>query len=223
MVHDCIVVPRVSHKALEHWLGRFSPTLLVAYDSRRKVGYCDWVQNLITYDQLASPSKVYCLRISVASELRETSWSRIREDLESFGRFFSEAARFKADVLPACVRLSAAISTLCSAELEDVSTRTGDVRRITALAWTYIGVAKEVETIYKTMLPNSLSARTLVAFQEAYSAKCRIIIVDFDRHVNEWGKEVGWIAMKKPDICIAVRAELNAMVADCLFRLLRSA
>lgn len=220
-VNSCVVVPRITFDMLKYWLRKFIPTLLVAYDSRRSEGYCQWVHNLVTYEDMRTQQKEYCLHIELDRIITQSSWDGVHKELEEYESIFRSAIQAKTEILPAAKQLSTALSTLCNNELIDLSTRDGVVRRTSTLAWTYISAAKEVDNLLENLAPNSNARKTLAIFRDSYFSKCREIILDFDKQVDSWGKDAGWIAMKKPEECKNVRLQLNAMVSDCLFGLLR--
>lgn len=218
---DYIAAPSVSGDMLKYWLGRFSPTLLVVYDAQLQVGYFEWVQNLVTNAEAAENRSKYRLKIDSSRELNNGSWLKIKSELENYERDFRDVLRLKADVLPVCRKLSIAISLLCGFELNETSTRSGLVKHVTDIAWTYIAVAHEIDILLLTMAPNDYAGRTLFAFRRTYGALCRDIYYDFDQMVSLWGKEPVWIMMKKPNECSRTRKQLNAMVSECLEVLMR--
>lgn len=220
-VKDCIVVPRITFDMLRYWLRKFIPTLLIAYDSRRSEGYCQWIHELVTYEDLQEERKEYYLHIALDRKITQSSWGEIRKELEDFEDVFRSGIQAKIETLPVCKQLSTALSILCNNELIDISTRDGEVRRASTLAWTYISAAKEVDNLLDNLAPDSNTRKTLAIFRDSYFSKCREIILDFDKQVDSWGEDVGWIAMKKPEECKAARLQLNAMISDCLFGLLR--
>lgn len=220
-VKSCVVVPRITFDMLQYWLRKFIPTLLVAYDSRRSEGYCQWIHNLITYEDIQEDRNEYYLHVELDRKITQSSWDGLRKELEEFESIFRSAIQAKIEILPVCRQLSTALSILCNNELVDLSTRDGVVRRVSTLAWTYISAAKEVDNLLENLVPDSNARKTLAIFRDSYFSKCREIILDFDKQVDSWGKDVGWIAMKKPEECKKARLQLNAMISDYLFGLLR--
>jgi len=222
-VNGSIVVPRISFDMLQYWLRKFLPTLLVAYDAKKEIGYYQWIQNLITYERLSKKQAEYYLHVESKRKLTTQSWEQIQTELEEFESLIRGAIHAKAKILPACIRLSSALSILCRSDLEDSSTREGFIRRVSLIGWTYIEVANEIDTLLPKMTPDTYAANILAAFRDEYFSKCREIIMDFDQLAASWRKEVGWIAMKKPEECAPVRHQLNAMVSECLYGLLKHA
>ena len=216
-----IVVPRISSAMLQYWLSKLLPTLLVAYDAKRRTGYYDWVHNLVTNEQILNKEGKHFLHIDSKRQFSDLSWRQISTETTELHEMFFQAVQSKVELLPFCKHLSLALSNLCNAELIDESNRDGQVRRISQVAWTYVLAAREMHNLVPDSKPESYATRTITSFVDVYFRKCREIINEFDHCVAD--EKGGWIAMKKLDECKATRTEINALLADCLFTLLRRA
>jgi Domain of unknown function (DUF4365) len=216
-----IVVPSISREMLEYWLRRFTPTLLVAYDVRRKIGYFDWIQNLITPEELAGKGRLHYLKINSSRRIDGDVWAQVKKELENYENDFRTAMHLSTTILPVCKRLAGASALLCRFELIDTTTRPGFVEQTTEISETYIAVAKEIDTLLSAMNPNEYASRILAAFSREYKALCREIFWKFDLYVSLSGGEPHWTAMKRPDKCVRERRQLNAMISDCIVGMLR--
>lgn len=214
-----VVVPRISSEMLRYWLRKLLPTLLVAYDAKRRMGYYDWVHNLVTNEQVLNNEGTHYLHIDTKRQLSDRSWNYIRTEVVELHEMFFQAVQSKVELLPFCKHLSLALSNLCSAELIDDSKRDGQVRRVTQVAWTYVFAAREMQNLVPDSKPETHATRIITSFVDAYFCKCREIIHEFDHCVAD--EKGGWIAMKKLDECKSTRFELNALLSECLFTLLR--
>lgn len=220
-VNGKVVVPRISSGMLQYWLRKLLPTLLVAYDAKRKVGYYDWVYNLVTNEQVLNNDEKHFLHIDGERKFDDRSWDHIRTEVAGLNEMFFQAVQSKIELLPFCKHLSLALSNLCSAELIDDTERDGQVRRVTQVAWTYVLAAREMKNLVPDSRPETYATRVISSFVDAYFRKCRKIIHEFDNCVAD--EKGGWIAMKKLDESKSTRIELNALLSECLFTLLRYA
>ena len=220
-INSKIVVPRISSEMLQYWLSKLLPTLLVAYDAKRKVGYYDWVYNLVTNEQALSNEGKHFLYIDSKRQFTDRSWQHISTEVEELHKVFFQAVQTKVEILPFCNHLSLALSNLCNAELIDNSDRDGQIRHATQVAWTYVLAGREIQNLVPDTQPESYATKTITSFADVYFRKCREIIHEFDHCVAD--EKGGWVAIKKLDECKSTRIELNALISDCLFALLRYA
>ena len=220
-INDKVVVPCISSEMLQYWLSKLLPTLLVAYDAKKKVGYYDWVHNLLKNEQALDNKGKHFLHIDSKRQFIDQSWKNISTEVEEFHKVFFQAVQSKIEILPFCKHLSLALSNLCNAELIDDSDRDNQIRQITQVAWTYVLAGREMQNLVPDTQPESNVTKTITSFVDVYFRKCREIIPEFDHCVAD--EQGSWIAMKKLDECKSTRIELNAILSDCLFTLLRYA
>lgn len=218
-VNGAVVVRRITTDMLEYWLAKLIPTLLVVYDYKRKTGYFDWVQSIAPDIQELSNSQTHLLHVGCEREFAENAWSIIHNEVAQFHESFANAIFANTEIVPVCSELSSALATLTLAETVDSAERDDFVRKATMIAWTYVLVARKLNTLVQVKGSDKEVSTTLLHFRDIYFGKCRSIIHDFDKHSEQDSNE-GWIAMKKLDDCQATRNELNAMLSECLFRLL---
>ena len=86
-----LIVPRISRDELLYWSRKFYPTLIIAYDTRAKRGYFDWISNVSSLGDLQKRQDYHYIHISVDRIVTDDCWPLIKSELEAFHAQFSEA------------------------------------------------------------------------------------------------------------------------------------
>ena len=129
-----IVVPKISKDELLYWSRKFYPTLFLAYDTKRKIGYFDWISNITSSDDLRKNQDFFYLHINAKRVVTDECWPRLKAELEAFHAQFSEAFHAKFELLPVTTALASLLRNLCASALADKATQDGLVLYATAQA-----------------------------------------------------------------------------------------
>lgn len=218
VVRSCIVVPRVPREAIDYWARKFFPTLIVAYDTTRKVGYFDWVSNLVDLAQLQSKNRYFYLYIRTERVVGGECWAVITDELKNFHREFSRALRGAREIIPVAATLAGLLRNLCTSKMADLEVRDELMLYTMAQAWTHEEVIRQLDRLIPNVEPGSVAASNLSNFRSAYLAGCKAIFRDFEKQLSVEG--VKWIMMKKLPDAEPILNELTAMLADCVSGLL---
>ncbi len=217
-VRDHVVVPRISRDTVIYWSKKFFPTLLVAYDARRKIGYFDWVSNLVERGDLLSSKEHFYLHIPQARIISSECWATIKAELIKFHDEFSTALRATNEILPIATEFATMLRNLCLSNTSNRLEREGEVIYSTTQAWTHVEVIRRLDQLMPNIATGSIAERNLRIFRDLYFAECDKIFMNFSQ-LCEKDSGVGWIMMKKNSE--AVLKELTAMLAECVSGLLR--
>lgn len=84
-IHKESILLRVKKGNLKYWLTGFNPTLVVLYDTTKKIGWYSWVNQLIAEDisALNAKSKTVLLRIPVDNIIDASIWNIISRQLHA--------------------------------------------------------------------------------------------------------------------------------------------
>ena len=205
-----IVVPNIGKDELLYWSRKFYPTLLIAYDTKRKVGYFDWICNISSPEDLRKNQDFFYLHIDSARVVSHDCWPRLKAELEAFHMQFANAFHAKFELLPVIITLASLLRNLCASTMADKETRDGLMLYVTAQAWTHIEVITQLDLLIPKTAPDSLLKRILAELRKAYFGKCDQIFLDFSKLVQS--SDATWIMMKKPEHSGVVLNELTAML-----------
>lgn len=218
LVRNHVVVPNISRDAIEYWARKFFPTLLVAYDTKSKIGYFEWISNLVDLNEIQSAKKSFYLHIPRERVVCGKCWAVVQDELKSFHREFSTALRGAREIIPLATRLAGLLRNLCMSKMADVTIRDQQFLYVTAQAWTHEEVIRQLDRFIPNVDPASMAAHNLQKFRDFYMNGCKLIFHDFEKQYRE--ADVHWIMMKKLPEAESTLNELTAMLADCVSGLL---
>lgn len=219
-VGERVVVPQISRDMVLYWSRKFFPTLLVAYDVKNKIGYFDWVSNLIEPDHIVSGRQNLFLHVPQVRVISPECWPIIKAELVQFHAEFSTALRATREILPVATEFAAMLRNLCVSDTADRLAREGLVLYTMAQAWTHIEVVRRLDQLMPNIAPGTVAASNLMAFRDFYFQECDKIFVDFPKLCTQ-GNDGAWILIKKDSE--ATLKQLTAALADCVSGLLRHA
>lgn len=218
MVRNHIVLPRISREEIEYWSGKFIPTLIVAFDTKDKVGFFEWISNLVSITEFRSNRSTFYLHIDRNRQFSDRCWEVIKGEVIRFHNEFSIAMKGSKEIIPLATNLASLLRNLCVSRMADVSVRDEQVAYVTAQAWTHPEVIRQLDRFIPGVDPESLAAQKLKIFRDAYMDTCKEIFHEFERQLNE--KNVHWIMMKKGPLAEAKLVELTARLSSCVSGLL---
>ena len=216
-----IIVPKITRDNLYYWARKFYPTLIVAYDTKTKIGYFEWASNLVSADELDDKKKYYYLHISTDRAVSDACWPVIKAELQDFHTEFLRAFQTKFEIVPIVNTLASLLRNLCTSATAERSGREGEVLYITAQAWTHIEVVRQLDTLIPETMPDSIAYQILSRFRETYFRQCEEIFVDFAKCVEDGGAQ--WILIQKPELSEPILQYLTAMLSECVCGLLDTA
>lgn len=217
-VRSHVVVPKISRDEIEYWTRKFFPTLLVAYDTNQKIGYFDWISNLVGLREMQSGKRLFYLHIRSERVVRGECWAVIKDELKRFHREFSIAVRGAREIIPLAASLAGLLRNLCKSKMADVTKIDQQHLYATVQAWTHEEVIRQLDRFIPDVDPASMAASNLQRFRDSYMDGCKLIFHDFEKqYLNP---DVKWILMKKLPESESTLNELTAMLADCVRGLL---
>ncbi len=214
-----VVVPQIPRETIVYWLSKFFPTLLVAYDTKNKIGYFDWIPNLVDRDQFNSKNAYFYLHISQERVVSPSCWSMIKSELSEYHHEFSTALRAKTEILPLATEFATLLRNLCASNMADKDVEDQHMSWLLIQAWTHMEVIRQLDELLPNVVSGSVAERNLKSFRDAYFRACDTVFHDFAKVCET--RDTQWIFMRKDSEPIL--NELTAMLADCVRGLLRHA
>jgi hypothetical protein len=218
VVRKHIVVPRIPREAIEYWARKFFPTLLVAYDTKQKLGHFEWISNLVSLGDFQSGKKSFYLHIPADRVICDECWPVIKGELERYHQEFSAALRGAREIIPMAASFAGLLRNLCTSKLANLAIRDQQILYTCAQAWTHEEVVRQLDRFIPEVDPASVAAHNLQRFRESYVAGCNLIFRDFEKSYAN--PDVKWIMMKNLPEAEPTLDELTAMLAECVSGLL---
>ena len=96
------ILLRVKRNNLNYWLSGFNPTLIALYDTTNNIGWCSWINQIISDDisALKGNTKTITLRIPTSQRLDASIWDKISRQLYSLNQRISKRIAVSGMTLP---------------------------------------------------------------------------------------------------------------------------
>ncbi len=218
LVRDHVVVPRIPYDTILYWSAKFFPTLLVAYDTKKQVGYFEWISNLVGPKELEARKSELYLHIPRTRMISSDCWTVIEAELKEFHWEFSKALQASREILPVASQFATLLRNLCFSNMADQSDSGNKMIYMTVQSWTHIEVVRCLDALLPKITRGSVAAKNLTFFRDAYFRVCDKLFLNFADLCREEPNS-DWIMVKKESQPLL--NELTAMLSECVDGLLR--
>ena len=214
-------VSGIRSDTVRYWSTRLFPTMLVLYDASASRGYWGWLYDIMlpSLELLRPRTDTVTLKVPSSSILVESSWSKVRKDIETFYENFVlslSAIRLRVNALPTVHSLTTALDLLLTAEFESPEGEEEKMYLQLAQTLAHKEVLLSLEKLLSKFGIEPGAPHDLEYFQRAYRQAVATFIEDVDTLLAADRPTAVWT---NPDVMASTRPKLIRMLSDLMVRL----